>query len=101
MIIDELLADLARNDIELFLEGDRLRYRARKNAMTPRMRAVIAEHRAQIISRLDGHEAAAPPARRCTSCNRRNWVDAPPKDGRIRTTCSVCGRFIGYRPVGV
>ena len=33
--------------------------------------------------------------------DQRNYVDVVLKSGWIRTTCRVCGRFVGYRPLGV
>ena len=100
MTAEQLLADLARSEITLFLEDDRLRYRAPEGALTRERRAAIAEHRAQIIERLRGHRVPRTPVAKCIHCDRQDWVDDPPKDDRIRTTCGKCGRFIGFRPEG-
>ena len=98
MIVDDLIRTLANRDVELYLVGDRLRFRAPEGALTPELRSEIGAQRTTIIEHLRAASVMATELKRCTRCDWRNWVDAAPKDGRIRTTCGKCGRFIGYRP---
>ena len=70
-----------------------------RGSMTPDLRGEISAQRSAIIDHLRAAAATDAVGTRCTICDRRDWVDAPPKDGRIRTVCGKCGRFIGYRPV--
>lgn len=97
MKVDNLLQQLADLGVNLYLEGDRLRFRAPEGALTPDIRAAIGARRTMIINQLQGRSPAGGRPR-CIYCNWRNWVDELPKNGRIRTTCGDCGRFIGYRP---
>ena len=99
MTVDELLRCLVGRAVELYLDGDRLRYRAPEGALTAELRSEIAVQRPAIIDHLRAATATDAVGERCANCDRRKWVDAPPEDGRIRTTCGKCGRFIGYRPV--
>jgi hypothetical protein len=97
----ELMNELSRRGVVLYLDGDRLRFRAPVGALVTELRAAIAEQRLAIIDRLRPTPAAAGSHNaKCARCDHRNWVDAPPVAGQIRTTCGKCGRFIGYRPVG-
>ncbi|MGD9721817.1 MAG: hypothetical protein AB7O59_11155 [Pirellulales bacterium] len=99
MSIDELVTSLADRGVQLYLDGDRLRFKAPVGALTSSLRDGIAAHRIKIIERLKAGAPVPAVGRRCTYCDWRDWVDEPPKDGRIRTTCGKCGRFIGYRPM--
>jgi hypothetical protein len=98
---DELMRELRRRGVVLYLDNDRLRFSAPAGALVPELRAAVAEQRLAIIDRLRPTPATAgSPNAKCTRCDHRVWVDAPPVAGQIRTTCGKCGRFIGYRPVG-
>ena len=99
MNAEELFGELARSQVTLFLDGDRLRYRAPEGALSPDLRVAIAKQRAAIIERLRARRPADNRSAACVvACEPRYWVDGLPKDGRIRTTCGSCGRFVGYRP---
>jgi hypothetical protein len=95
--LDQLLDALQTRDIDLYLDGPRLRYRAPRGALTPELRSAIGCHRSEIIYRL-GQIPPDTSRKRCQICIPNNWRDDAPRNGRIRTTCRVCGRFIGYRP---
>ncbi|WP_052055279.1 condensation domain-containing protein [Myxosarcina sp. GI1] len=48
--IDQLLFKLSQRKVKLWLEGDRLRYKAPKNALTPELLDRVKEHKADIIT---------------------------------------------------
>ena len=98
MTTSQLLDVLSDRGVAVRLEGDRLRYRAPAGALTPDLRAAIVANRTEIVQQLRG--SMEPAAReRCRGiCNRRDWRDEAPQDGRIRTSCGRCGKFIGFRP---
>jgi hypothetical protein len=97
-MVDDLLRTLAERAVTLYLDGEHLRFHAPTGALTPVLRDGIAMHRPAIIKHLRMAAKTTAGSRRCENCDRRNWRDELPKDGRIRTTCGKCGRFIGYRP---
>jgi len=47
--LDALLFDLSQKDVHLWMEGDRLRYRAAKDAVTPELLAEIKNRKAEIV----------------------------------------------------
>jgi amino acid adenylation domain-containing protein len=48
-LLNDLLTKLRQNDIQLWLEGDRLRYRAAKDTLSSDMLAQVKEHKAAIV----------------------------------------------------
>jgi len=99
VIVDDLLRALADRAIKLYLDSGRLSFRAPAGALTPELRGHIGAHRLEIIERLQKATTASANGC-CGNCDWRNWRDDQPQNGRIRTTCGKCGRFIGYRPAG-
>ena len=99
MTVDQLLATLARRRVTLTLDGDRLKYRAPTGALTADLLEAILKHRQTIITRLATKRNGKPNVKPdCIHVFWEHWVDTPPENGRIRTTCRLCGHFIGYRP---
>jgi hypothetical protein len=101
--LDQLLSVLAERNITLFLNEGSLRYRAPAGALTPELREGIASHRQTLIERLrrEQHGGRVNGSGRCAFWDQAHWIDEPPRNGRIRTICRICGRFIGYRPEGL
>jgi hypothetical protein len=97
MTADELLAELECKNVTVVLEGDGLRYRAPRGVLNTELRTAIAASRSAIVDRLRSATTMLGGHRHCITCDYPDWVDDPPADGRIRTTCGKCGRFIGYR----
>jgi pyochelin synthetase len=52
MTATELLADLAQQGVQLWVEGDRLRYRAPKGALTPSLRDGLLAHKSELLALL-------------------------------------------------
>jgi len=57
MSFDELLFYLRQNNVNLWVEGDRLRYQGSKQVMTPEMLAQIRKHKMEIITFLGKADA--------------------------------------------
>lgn len=101
MNLTDLLSELGRRGVELYLVGECLRFRAPAGALEPDLRDAVAAQRSAIIGRFRRSVETAPVMPKCTRCDHRDWVDESPVNGQIRTHCGSCGRFIGYRPVGI
>lgn len=52
MIVTELLKDLSQKGIQLWVEGDNLRYRAPQGVLTPTILDILRQHKAEILEQL-------------------------------------------------
>jgi hypothetical protein len=73
--IDEFLSELRRLDVKLWNEGDRLRYKAPKETLTPALLQELKERKAEILAFL--HKANA-----ATSSNLSPILPVP-RDGNL------------------
>lgn len=66
MTVNELLAELDAARVRLSVSGGRLHVLAPPGAVTPALRAALAEHRAALLAQL-GHARTAPGAQRLSA----------------------------------
>src|ERR1700736_329962 len=95
MTTDDLLMRLKDRNVNLYLDGGRLCFRAARGVLTGELRQAVATHRDEIIRRLATGTKTTPTARCNGYCDPRNWADEAVNRLLIRTTCAQCGRFIG------
>ena len=62
MTAADLLASLQQRGVQLWLDGDRVRYKAAADALTPAVLAQLRERKAEIIELLRQHHAGGAPA---------------------------------------
>lgn len=105
MTAAKLLADLRAQGIRLAINGDRIHIDAPKGKLTPELRAVIVEHKAEILAILAAEttstsiENASPPTptplpTACPSAAPVPWrTELPPALSSLATspTCPACG----------
>jgi hypothetical protein len=93
VIVESILDELLARGVTLFLDGDRMRYRAPKGAYTPELRTLVADHRDALRRRLaslcaggptDGLQVVAT-AREATSVMLRPGTENHGGDGETTT----------------
>ena len=111
---DALLCQLNSAGVELFLEGERLRFRAPAGAYTPALRSLVDQHRGVLLDRLSqpdpepvpqpatepadepdpfGTEHVIPICR----CGSSSYRDVAIHGGQsVRRDCAKCNRFVSF-----
>jgi|GEM_PF-1941270 len=95
-----LLSQLKELGIQIECRGNRLRLRPAAG-LSRQLLEQLKNHKSEVLVSIPNQSFEGAVAASCATCDRGSWVDDLSKDGRIRTTCSKCGRFTGYRPVGL
>jgi len=76
-----LLAELARRGVDMWAEGERLRYRAPRGALAPELLEALRAHKAALVGLLRDAPRDA-----CYACGHRDWWRRPGGPW----TCAVC-----------
>lgn len=95
-----LLSQLKDLGIQVERRGDRVRLRP-ASGLSKELVGELKKHKEGLLEAIRIESSEGEVAASCSMCGRRHWIDEPPKDGRIRTICGKCNRFIGYRPISL
>jgi len=94
-----LLYRLIELDIRIECRGDRLRLTPAAS-ISPDLLGQLRRHKQELMAILRNPNSPANGAVPCGMCHQEHWIDEPACDGRIRTRCGRCGKFIGFRRDG-
>ena len=99
MIITDLVSALRSASVHVWVDGDRLRYRAARGAYTPDLRAAVSDRRTDLIEAL-----RAPEPNDVPTCNRRraSWLGdlAREVDVTVEDLFDLIDELHGHRAIG-
>lgn len=99
MTAAEMITELSKMGVSVDCPAPgRIRLTAQVGDVPPDAVALARDNKPALIGYLCSVVHEAPNCR--SHIDTTNYVDTPTPDrlGWVRTTCRVCGRFIGYRP---
>ena len=85
MRVVQLLDELARRDVILATDNDRLEVDAPRGVITPNIRQQLVIHKAALIAAVRARKAPSP----CFACGGTDYWERPPEHGGGRV-CSTC-----------
>jgi hypothetical protein len=94
-----LLDRLIELGIRIECRGDQLRLTPAAAISTELLRQLKCQKQ-ELLAILQNPASPADGTVPCGVCRREHWIDEPPRNGRIRTRCGQCGRFVGFRREG-
>ncbi|HVA50160.1 MAG TPA: hypothetical protein VNH11_27590 [Pirellulales bacterium] len=99
-----ILDELGRRGVSVWRDGDELLFEAHSPGDSGALWDWLRAHHAEILAGLPSGDEGPRPSesaavRFCSPHNNpANYLDGPAPGGMVRSTCKICGRFIGYRP---